>query len=108
LDLLRFHNNLNDHSLSKLLNACLKSLKVFRLGYGTTGQSLGLGSLSTVALAKCKLLKKLQLGDPEDFHKPEHMENRLFAVKKLFQYKQFNLEYLTLYQADGQIIETLT
>ena len=35
LDLLRFHNNINDHSLSKLLNACLKSLKVFRLGYGT-------------------------------------------------------------------------
>lgn len=59
LDLLRLQNNLNDHALSKILNACLKSLKVFKLGYGTTSQSLGLGSLSTVALAKCKLLKKL-------------------------------------------------
>ena len=54
-----------------------------------------------MALAKCKLLKKLQLGDHEDYHKAEHMEHRLFAVKKLFQYKQFSLEYLTLYQADG-------
>jgi len=36
-----------------------------------------------VALAKCKLLKKLQLGDAEDHHRPEHMDQRLFNVKKL-------------------------
>jgi hypothetical protein len=104
LDLLRFQNSINDSALSKMLNACTKTLVGFKLGYGAGSATLGLGSLSTVALCKCRKLKRLILGDPEDFHKPEALVGRLFNLKKLAQYKQFSLEYLTLYQADGFII----
>lgn len=88
-----------------MLNACTKTLVIFKLGYGASTASLGLGSLSTVALCKCRNLKRLFLGDPEDFHKPRALDGRLFNLKKLVQYKQFSLEYLTLYQADGFILD---
>jgi hypothetical protein len=88
-----------------MLNACTKTLVTFKLGYGASAASLGLGSLSTVALCKCRNLKRLFLGDPEDFHKPKALDGRLLNLKKLVQFKQFSLEYLTLYQADGFLID---
>jgi hypothetical protein len=66
-----------------------------------------MGSLTTMALAKCRQLKRLTLGDPEDYHKPKMLDGRLFNINKLIHYKQFSLEYLTLYQADGHLIEQL-
>ena len=88
-----------------MLNACTKTLVGFKLGYGASAASLGLGSVSTVALCKCRNLKRLSLGDPDDYHKPKALDGRLFNLKKLVQYKQFSLEYLTLYQADGFLID---
>ena len=107
LDLLKFQNWINDQALSRLINACTKTLTSFKLGYGGATANLGMGSLTTMALAKCRLLKRLALGDPEDHHKPKMLEGRLFNVNKLIHYKQFSLEYLTLYQADGHLIESL-
>ena len=83
LDLLRFQNSINDNALSKLINACTKTLVSFKLGYGASAASLGLGSLSTVALSKCRNLKRLALGDPEEYHKPKALDGRLFNLKKL-------------------------
>ena len=64
--------------------------------------------MSTIALSKCRLLKRLSLGDPEDQHKLKQTEGRLLHVKRLLNHKQFTLEYLTLYQADGYIVDLLT
>ena len=108
LDLLRFQNAINDVALARLVNACIRSLEGFKLGYGGNAASLGMGSQTTVALSKCKNLKRLVLGDPEDHAKPKQLEGRLQNVKRLLNHKQFNLEYLTLYQADGYIIDLLS
>lgn len=59
LDLIRFNNAINDTTLARLLNACTKSLTNFKIGWGCNTQSLGFGLQSTIALAKCKLLKRL-------------------------------------------------
>jgi len=87
LDLLRFQNSINDQALSRLINASTKSLASFKLGYGASAASLGMGSLTTMALAKCRQLKRLTLGDPEDYHKPKMLDGRLFNINKLIHYK---------------------
>jgi hypothetical protein len=89
LDLLRFNNCIFDTTLAKVLNSCTKSLTSFKIGYGCTSERLGLGSSSTIALAKCRLLKKLTLGDPEEYHRQKTMDGRIFNVKKLLTHKQF-------------------
>ena len=91
-----------------MINACTKSLASLKVGYGTNSQNLGFGPLSTIALAKCKGLKRLVFGEPEEYHKPKQFEGKLYNVKKLMNHKTFTLEYLTLYQADGYIIDLLT
>ena len=108
LDLLKFTNAINDVSLSRLINSCMKSLHTFKLGYGGNVASLGMGMQTAIALSKCRLLKRLTLGDPEDLVKPKNFEGRLQNIKKLLNHKQFTLEYLTLYQADSHILEHLT
>lgn len=87
LDLLKFANAITDVSLARMINSCTKSLHTFKLGYGGNTASLGMGVQTAVALSKCKLLKRLTLGDPEDLVKTKNLEGRLFNVKKLLNHK---------------------
>jgi hypothetical protein len=87
LDLLKFANAITDVSLARIINSCLKSLHTFKVGYGGNTESLGMGFQTAVALSKCKLLKRLTLGEPEELIKPKNLEGRLFIIKKLLNHK---------------------
>jgi hypothetical protein len=108
LDLLYFQNHLTDMTLSRLINGCTKSLTSLRVGYGTNSQNFGFGPMGAIALSKCKLLKRLVIGDPEEYHKSKQLEGKLVNIKKFLKHKQSRLEYLTLYQIDAYIVNILT
>ena len=102
LDLLKYQN-INEASLARLINGCIKSLKVFKVSYACNG----LGMQSIISLAKCRGLTTLQIGEYEELYSKITVE-KLNMVKKLLAHKSFSLQYLTLYQSDQAVIDILT